>query len=332
MIKAGLGVARLQFPRHDRAEPGYLIIMAEPDYQSLIDAETWAFIRASEAAYPADTASLTIADQRRIYDGMCRAFHRGYPAGVTARDEPIAGVPCRIYPGAAPTVVYLHGGGYVVGGLHSHDDVCAEIRAATGLGVVAVDYRLSPEHLHPAAFDDAVAVIRALAGPLVLAGDSAGGNLAAAASHALRGDPRILGQVLIYPGLGGDRSRGSYQTHAFAPMLTLADVEFYAGIRHGGHEVTGDATAAPLRDNDFSGLPPTVAIAAECDPLADDAFAYAAAIRAAGGRAQSFTAAGMVHGYLRARGSVPRAAASFTKICAAIAALAAGTWPYGDQK
>lgn len=306
--------------------------MTEPDYQSLIDGETWAFIHASEAAYPADTASLSIADQRRIYDSMCRAFHRGYPAGVTAQDEPVAGVPCRIYPGASPTVVYLHGGGYVLGGLHSHDDVCAEIRAVTGLGVVAVDYRLSPEHLHPAAFDDAVAVVRALPGPLVLAGDSAGGNLAAATCHALRGDARILGQVLIYPGLGGDRSRGSYQTHAFAPMLTLADVEFYAGIRHGGAEVTGDATVAPLQDGDFSGLPPTVAIAAEFDPLADDAHTYAAAIRVAGGRAQAFTAAGMVHGYLRARASVPRAAASFTQICAAIAALAAGAWPYGDQR
>ena len=104
-------------------------------------------------------------------------------------------MPCRIYPGAAPTVVYLHGGGFVVGGLHSHDDVCAEIRATTGLTVVAVDYRLSPEHLHPAALDDALAVIRALLGPVVLAGDSAGGNLAAAASHVLRGPrPRLWGR------------------------------------------------------------------------------------------------------------------------------------------
>jgi hypothetical protein len=69
-------------------------------------------------------------------------------------------------------VIYLHGGGFVVGGLHSHDDVCAEIRAATGLTVIAVDYRLSPEHLHPAAFDDACAVVRAVPGALVLAGDS----------------------------------------------------------------------------------------------------------------------------------------------------------------
>lgn len=306
--------------------------MPAPDYQTLIDTATWGFIHDSEASYPPDTASLTIADQRRIYDAMCAKFHRGYPAGVVAEDCLIAGVACRVYPGGQPTVIYLHGGGYVVGGLHSHDDVCADLRAATGLGVVAVDYRLSPEHLHPAAFDDACAVVRAVAGPLLLVGDSAGGNLAAAVSHALRGDARILGQVLIYPGLGGDRSKGSYQTHAFAPMLTLADVEFYAGIRHGGAEVQGDPTVTPLQDTDFTGLPPTVAIAAECDPLADDAHYYAAAIVAAGGRAVSFTAPGMVHGYLRARATVPRAAASFDEICNAVNALSKGDWPYGDTK
>ena len=152
--------------------------MTAPDYQSLIDAPTWGFIEATNAAYPPDTASLTIADQRAIYDRMCRVFFQGYPPGVTARDEAVAGVPCRVYPGADPVVIYLHGGGYVVGGLHSHDDVCAEIRARTGLTVVAVDYRLSPEHLHPAAFDDALAVTRAVAahGPVIMAGDSAGGN------------------------------------------------------------------------------------------------------------------------------------------------------------
>ena len=306
--------------------------MPAPDYQSLIDAATWGFIRDTDACYPPDTASMDIADQRRVYDAMCAHFQRGYPPGVVSEDRMISGVSCRVYPGEAPTVIYLHGGGYVVGGLHSHDDVCADIRAATGLQVVAVDYRLSPEHLHPAAFDDARAVVQAVDGAVVLVGDSAGGNLAAAVSHALRGDARILGQVLIYPGLGGDRSKGSYQTHAFAPMLTLADVEFYAGIRHGGSEVRGDATVAPLQDSDFTGLPPTVAIAAECDPLADDAHHYAAAIRAAGGRAMAFTAPGMVHGYLRARASVPRATASFSEICNAITALAQGHWPYGDLK
>ncbi|WP_374398105.1 alpha/beta hydrolase [Tabrizicola sp.] len=302
-----------------------------PDYQTLIDAPTWAFIEKTNASYPENTATLSIADQRAIYNGMCAAFDTPYPPGVTSHDQPIAGVPCRIYPGAQPTVLYLHGGGYVVGGLHSHDGICADIRGATGLTVVSADYRLSPEHKHPAAFDDACAVARALAaqGPLILVGDSAGGNLAAAACHALRRENLpIKGQVLVYPGLGGDVNTGSALTHAHAPMLTRDDILFYKDIRHSGPAPEGDPTVSPLRDDDFTGLPMTLAIAAECDPLADDAAAYAAKITAAGGRAQALVDEGLVHGHLRARHSVPRAAASFARITAAITAFAEGRWPY----
>ncbi len=309
--------------------------MTTPDYQSLIDAPTWAFIDRTNSFYPLDTATKGIADQRAIYDRMCQAFQTDYPAGVTAQDEAIAGVPCRVYPGKSPTVIYLHGGGYVVGGLHSHDGICADIRAKTGLTLVAVDYRLSPEHLHPAAFDDACAVVRALGaeGPVVLAGDSAGGNLAAAASHALRGSGvAILGQVLIYTGLGGDMNQGSYLTHSNAPMLTRDDVLFYKDIRHGHPPPDGDATISPLQGDDFTGLPMTLAIAAECDPLADDAHDYARKVTEAGGRAHSITEPGLVHGYLRARGSVPRAAASFDRITATISAFAENRWPFGGTQ
>lgn len=304
--------------------------MEQTDYQRLIDAQTWAFIRATDAAYPPDAVSLTIAEQRAIYDRMCRAFHRGYPAGLTAKDQMIAGVPCRVFDGAAPAVIYLHGGGFVVGGLESHDDICAEICARTGLRVVCVDYRLSPENPHPAAFDDCMAVVRDLSrgGPLLLAGDSAGGNLCAALSHALRGSGvQILGQVLIYPGLGGDMDKGSYLTHAQAPMLTRDDVLFYKDIRHPGVGAPmGDPTVTPLQDRDFTGLPPTLAIAAECDPLADDAFDYVARLRAAGGVARASLARGLPHGYLRARSTVDRAAASFTEIILTISAMAEGSF------
>lgn len=307
-----------------------------PDYTTLIDPPTWAFIRSTDAAYPPDTATLSIAKQRAVYDRMCRAFHRGYPAGVTATDTTFGKVPCRHYPGSAATVVYFHGGGFVVGGLHSHDDICAEIRASTGFHVISVDYRLCPEHPHPAAFDDAVAATRAIAShlphPLILVGDSAGANLAAATAHAIGRNQAhgIAGQILIYPGLGGDTDKGSYLTHANAPMLTRDDVLFYARTRHATGEPEPDPSFAPLSDRNFSGLPPTLALAAECDPLADDAHAYAARITAAGGKARAITEAGLVHGYLRARATVPRAAASFTRIINTITAFAAGDWPFKD--
>ena len=309
-----------------------------PDYDRLIDAETWAFIRRTGEFYPDDAVDLTIAGQRAVYDRMCAAFHRGYPAGVAAVDRAVGGVPARIYTtGHAPeaTVVYFHGGGFVVGGLHSHDDVCAEIAAATGFRVVSVDYRLAPEHRHPAHFDDAMEATRAAAilwgGPVVLAGDSAGGNLAAAVSHAARkGGPLIAGQVLIYPGLGGDMNAGSYMVHAKAPMLSRDDVIYYMGVRFGlapGDTTRpDDVTATPLLDRDFSGLPPTLAIAAECDPLSDDCAAYAGRIAAAGGKARAVMEPGLVHGYLRARTTVGRAQESFDRITGAIAAMARGEW------
>lgn len=121
--------------------------------------------------------------------------------------------------------------------------------------------------------------------------------------------------------------RGSFLTHADAPMLTRADVEYYAAVRHAGPPGQ-DPTALPLLDRDFSGLPMTLAVAAECDPLADDAVDYAAQIRAAGGRACAITDAGLVHGWLRARHSVPRAGKSFRRMVDAIACFARNEWPF----
>lgn len=130
------------------------------DFASLIDAETWAFIRKTERLYPPGTAEKSVRQQRDIYDAMCRAFHCGHPEGVRAENRDAGGVPVRHYvrTGAnqRPLVLYLHGGGFVVGGLDSHDDICAEICASCALDVVSVAYRLCPEHPHPAAFDDAM--------------------------------------------------------------------------------------------------------------------------------------------------------------------------------
>jgi acetyl esterase len=311
--------------------------MRDSRYRSLIDAPTWAFIDRTNAAYPADAVALDIAGQRRVYDAMCAVFRQPRPAGVTVTDEPKGGVPTRRYEVGPPaaTVVYFHGGGFVVGGLDSHDDVCAEICAATGLRVVSVDYRLVPEHPHPAAFDDALAATRAVAaafGPVILAGDSAGGALASSVAHVLRGSGlRVLGQVLIYPALGAPMQGGSYATHAQAPMLTLDDVLFYRRLRHGRDDPAPDPTAAALQDADFTGLPPTAIFAAECDPLCDDAGLYRYRIRAAGGRAEATVGAGLIHGYLRARHTVPRARAAFDRITATLAAIAGGDLPQGDS-
>ena len=306
------------------------------DYAALIDDEMWAYIDKVDACYPPGAVDLDIAGQRRVYDDMCRVFYLGRPKGVVVKDKPYGGVPCRRYEVRASdvTVIYYHGGGFVVGGLDSHDDVCAEICARTGYSVVSVDYALAPERVFPACFDDAWAAFEGIAaqhgGKIVLCGDSAGGNLAAAVAHSARGrHDSIVGQVLVYPGLGGDGSQGSYVRHANAPHLTTADMQFYMQVRTGGRAPpVGDPRYAPLQDTDFTGLPPTVCVVAECDPLASDGEAYAQAICAAGGWAVNFNEAGLVHGCLRARMMSVRAAAFFDRVVDAVAALGAGRWPY----
>jgi acetyl esterase len=311
------------------------------DYATLIDAETWAFIDKTNSFYPPDTIDYTIEQQRAVYDRMCHAFFAGYPADVVAETTAIQAsgrdIPVRIYrraeTDAAAMVLYFHGGGFILGGLDSHDDVCADLCHRTGFDVASVDYRLAPEHRHPAAYDDAMAALEWAAAtwgrPIVISGDSAGGNLASAVCHAVRGKPHApIGQVLIYPGLGGERTWPSYVEHAEAPMLTVRDLDFYRDIRTGGIEPADPVTLYPLQESHFSGLPPTVAITAQCDPLSSDGEVYRDRILAAGGRAFWHEEPGLVHGYLRARNSVARARASFTRIADAIAMLGYKRWDY----
>ena len=307
-------------------------------YDDLLDPETLAYVDEVERWFPPDILAKPLAEQRMVYDAMCRAFHAGYPPQVRVEDisapSPDGSIPLRRYTTpasrASAVVLFYHGGGFTLGGLDSHDDVCAEICAGAGLEVVSVGYRLAPEHLHPASFLDAVAAYRWLTDrgvPILLCGDSAGGNLAAAVSHATRGDHRLLGQVLIYPSLGGEAGSGSYVEHANAPLLSTADLAWYQDIRTGGAPSSGNPTLSPLDDTDFSRLPPTIIVTAQCDPLSDDGKAYAARISAAGGNARWREEPRLTHSFLRSRRTVKRAQAAFDAIIADISALAARRWP-----
>ena len=311
------------------------------DYSLLIDDETWAFIERTNSFYPPETIDYTIDQQRAVYDRMCREFFTGYPDGVSAETMAITlpdrRIPIRRYRAARyddnAVVIYYHGGGFVVGGLQSHDDICAEICLRTGYEVVSVDYRLAPEHKHPTSFDDALAAFEWVAkgynNPIVLCGDSAGGNLAATVAHATRTHPRKpVGQMLIYPGLGGDITKGSYVTHAEAPMLTMRDLIFYKDIRTDGSDYSKDPTYAPLSDPDFTNLPPTVIITAECDPLSSDGEQYRDRMLTSGGKAWWHEETGLVHAYMRARHTVGRARESFTRIVDSIAMLGRREWTH----
>ena len=236
---------------------------------------------------------------------------------------PAGHLPVRIYdpqPGAGlPLVVYLHGGGFIAGGVDTADRPCRALAVATRCVVASVEYRLSPETRFPGPLEDAYAAVCHLAelraelgcdpDRLVLAGDSAGGGLAAGAALLLRdrGGPRATGQVLIYPaltpapgGVSGSPEDGD------GTGLTRGDVDFF--WRHYLPDAADpDPYAAPLHAADLTGLPPALVNTAEYDGLRAEGLAYAARLRSAGVAVSTVDVEGMVHGFFGQFGAVPTA-------------------------
>ena len=241
-------------------------------------------------------------------------------------DEVAADLPVRVYrpaevDGPVATVVYLHGGGWFRGDLDTHDQVVRRLVRDTGAVFVSVDYRLAPEHPWPAATHDAVAAIRWVADRLAsyggsdvlaVAGDSAGGNLAAIATQELRGEVPIAAQLLIYPAtdlLGHHGSRDEFGT---GHLLTAAMTDYINVLYFSGEEpAPRDPRHSPLH-GDLTGLPPAVVATAECDILRDEGEAYAAALAAAGVRVDAVCHDGMIHGFMD-QGHVSPAAAVATR-------------------
>lgn len=287
-----------------------------------------AFHRRCEAFYPADAVDASIEQQRKWYDALCAEFDAPSPEGLTREDSLVEGrVPIRRYrPATISTgtrIYYIHGGGFVVGSLDSHDAICAELADFARAELVSVDYRLAPEHVWPVAFEDCYAVLQALLAdgrPVVVAGDSAGGNLTAGIVLKARADglPGIVGQALIYPGLGGDLVSGSYIEMSEAPGLTTADTKYYREILQAPAD---NPFAAPLAEKDLSGLPPTYITGAFFDPLRDDARIYAARLASAGVNITFREEPQMIHAWLRARHMSEGAREGFRRLAEGIAVL-----------
>ena len=202
-------------------------------------------------------------------------------------------IPARRYvpADAAGVILWIHGGGWVICDLDTHDAMCRLLANESGCEVVAVDYRLAPEHPFPAPLDDCWDALRWVAEqageqPVIVAGDSAGGNMAAVCALRARdrGGPELALQVLVYPATSGDLTTQSCAAYGSGPdtFLTVADMEWFWDHYVGDAGDDSSPEFRPLRAHDHSGLPPTIVVTAEYDPLRDDGFAYAKAVRAAG--------------------------------------------------
>ncbi|CAM3267340.1 alpha/beta hydrolase [Nocardioides dubius] len=234
----------------------------------------------------------------------------GGPIPVDVSDLEIAGRPARCYRplGAAdgvarPTVLFLHGGGFVIGDLDTHDQPCRRLAVDLDAVVVALDYRLAPEHPFPAGAEDAVAAAREIAASLEafggsdrlgVAGDSAGGNLAAVVAQQV---PEVSAQLLIYPSVDALGDYPSRAENAEGYLLEAATMVWFFG-----HYVTAGADATDPRLSPLhgvrAGLAPAVVVTAGFDPLRDEGLAYAAALREAGVAVESLHAEELIHGFL----------------------------------
>lgn len=220
-------------------------------------------------------------------------------------------IPARVYvpeerQEPLPVVAFFHGGGWVLGGLDTHDGSCRSLARASGALVVSLDYRLAPEHPFPAAVDDVWATTTWLAGHadeiggdpnrIAVAGDSAGGNLAAVAALLARdaGHPQLRGQLLIYPVTDASMASRSYEENAEGYFLTRADMEWFYG--HYAPDRPADWRLSPLLA-DLQGVAPAVVYTAEFDPLRDEGEAYAARLRDAGVLVEVVRMDGLVHGF-----------------------------------
>lgn len=232
------------------------------------------------------------------------------------------GVPVRIYRAKADawaSILYLHGGGWVTGGIEESDLFARELAAATGCSVVSVGYRLAPEAPFPAALEDAEAVLDWMPNnlPVVVMGDSAGGNLATVLAMRARDrrGPAIAAQVLAYPVTDAGMATESYRIFADGPLLSAKLLDWFWGHYLPDVEARRHPHASPLLGH-LEDLPPAFVLTAENDPLRDEGEAYAEALKAAGVPVRARRYDGQIHGFLTLVGRFDGGALALTDIAA----------------
>jgi acetyl esterase/lipase len=294
----------------------------DPDNQGVLDL--------IKAAGRPSVASLEPAEAREMYRAGRRFFQPDLPDMAEVRDlaapGPAGDIALRLYRGIGtdaaqmlPVLVFYHGGGYVIGDLDTHDYVCRKLANVARCAVIAVDYRLAPEHKFPAAVEDAAAALRFIvtqaahlgvdATRVAVGGDSAGGNLSANMAHFARdGDvPKIMFQMLLYPGTDMSMSQNSYKNRDWTQYpLSIEAIKYFLTHYLSEKDYT-DPRAAPLMAKNFKGLADAFVLTAGYDPLADEGYEYAKKLEANGVRVTFVYMSDQMHGFLT-MGKIVRAA------------------------
>ncbi|MGW1785526.1 alpha/beta hydrolase [Streptomyces sp. NPDC002143] len=256
------------------------------------------------------------------------------PQMAQVEDSAFAGphgtVPVRVYRPtdtvAGPAIVYFHGGGMIMGTLDAFDSLARNLAASCDAVVISVEYRLAPEHQYPVANDEAyeavvwahskAADLRIDPARIAVAGDSAGGSLAAAAALRAREEagPPILAQLLFYPGLERVNDRPSMTEFADGPMITRDDVRWMKNAYLGPDPATDTVYGVPSLAKDLSGLPDAIVVSAGADPMRDGAEDYGQRLRAAGVQTALLRYPGVCHGFLSQAAWIARARTAFAEI------------------
>ncbi len=302
----------------------------DPQCQAIVDAANAAGPPFDADDYHAIRASYSAANA--VY---CHATPALDSVANLMMPGPASNLPLRLYrprgtSASAPALVYLHGGGWVVGDLDSHDHLCRYLAASAGVVVIAVDYRLAPEHRFPAAYDDACAALRWVAAHaaelgldperLAVGGDSAGGNLAAGAALAVRDDPtvKLRLQLLLYPAVDFTADNESLRVNASGYLLSVKAMDQFADWYLGDRALRSDPRASPALAADHGGLPPAYIVTAEYDPLRDEAADYARTLERAGVAVTYRPFSGTIHGFARMGGKVDLAIRALDEAAAAL--------------
>jgi acetyl esterase len=256
----------------------------------VLDPEIAAILENINALSGPGPEEVPVAQARAGHDAETEEL-AGFGPDVQTEDAELAGIPARVYtpPDARGTVAYFHGGGWVVGSPRSTEAVCRALALASGATVANIDYRLAPEHPYPAAVEDALAATRALQADVV-AGDSAGGNLAAVVARHVR---TLALQLLIYPVTDAGLNTPSYREFSEGYGLTAAGMKRFWELYAAADGL--DPDASPLRATDLAGVAPAYVITAEYDVLRDEGEAYARKLE----NATLVRVPGTIHGFWR---------------------------------